>query len=210
MKGDEKDEGTPLIPDTEFDEQVERAYKFLTHAKVASASLERRIAFLESKECPPEVIQMALKRAELEAGPQDRGYFEPDEVERAPKKKTPRRKPGGRHHKRRKGTVGVKASSDLSGYFISCCFFLAALAIAVGVYFLLVYVGVAPSVFGARDDDGTSSSSNASSSQYSYAYSSYSYAYYPEDDLALRHSSSNSFYDDDLEDYVAADHTSHY
>lgn len=79
------DEGSPLLSD--YSEQVERAYKFVTHPKVASAPLEKRIAFLESKNCSREVIDAAIKRAEISPSKMEEGEARRKKKRR--KKKSP-------------------------------------------------------------------------------------------------------------------------
>lgn len=50
----------PLASPGTFD-GVERAHKFLTHPRVASQRVDKKVAFLESKNCSPYEIEQALR-----------------------------------------------------------------------------------------------------------------------------------------------------
>lgn len=58
MQGNSQ-ESEPLLTPRGENPNVRRAYKFLTHPRVANASLEKRIAFLRSKGCSDEEITEA-------------------------------------------------------------------------------------------------------------------------------------------------------
>ena len=154
---------------SEFEEAVDRAYKFLIHPRVASASVEKRIAFLETKNCSSEVIQAALKRAEMEnmeAPPSyqqetcdddDDASDRDEEVTKGKKKKT-RRHPKERRKKQ-------KAKSDQRPWlrmdlrpWIACGGLLFCVVLAIAVYSLLALCGVIPPFF----DDTTGHSSSKS------------------------------------------------
>lgn len=188
----EQHEDAPLLapPSVSSDpamyaEQVERAYKFLIHPKVASASMEKRIAFLESKDCSQDVIERALRRAELNRswspgneGENDLENMEGDEVNVLRKgKKTSRRKKAGTPRfftKRRQS--GKKGSSGDSSYYVTLCCLIACLllsGIVVGAYFLLFHFHLLPSItvlwnreFASGCCSSSSSSSNASNESY--------------------------------------------
>lgn len=168
-----------------YAEQVERAYKFLIHPKVASASMEKRIAFLESKDCSQDVIERALRRAELNrswspghAGEKDLENVEGDEANVLRKgKKTSRRKRTGtpRFFSKRRQSA-KKGSSGHSSHYVTLCCLIACLflsGIIVGAYCLLLHFHFLPSItvlwdreFASGCCGSSSSSSNISNETY--------------------------------------------
>mmetsp|Transcript_7850 Transcript_7850/g.24064 ORF Transcript_7850/g.24064 Transcript_7850/m.24064 type:complete len:186 (+) Transcript_7850:234-791(+) len=154
MKEETKEDEPLLPPASEFAEQVDRAYKFLTHPKVASASLEKRIAFLQSKECSREVIEAALKRAELAETPvvSDQEAIEEGAPVRPKTKKHARRKttrtPEGRSTVKRRRDKTTRSFPVTTGC-VACCL---VLAIIIGLYFLLLHLNVLPPTLDLLDD----------------------------------------------------------
>ena len=57
------DDSDDSVAEAVDDENVARAFKFLTHPRVASASLEKRIAFLKAKDCNDAEIKAACAGA---------------------------------------------------------------------------------------------------------------------------------------------------
>ena len=169
------EESTPLMgfeSGSEFEESVERAYKFLIHPRVASASLEKRITFLETKNCSQEVIQAALRRAEsddaIEAAPssyqQQALAIDDDEPPARKKKASGVKRSAVALRRNRKKRDPDRPDWDTSWYPYAClaCIFLIVLLVA--TYAILALIGVVPSwtsdssssSSGTNDDDRSS------------------------------------------------------
>lgn len=167
MDEDSKDEGTPLLAGSDEDEQVDRAFKFLTHPKVASASLQRRVTFLESKGCSRQVIDRALARANNDDRPTSL-----HQAETGTKK---------RRQKRAAKKAGAAPVPARRGFAPLCCLVILTLGVFVGLYFLLVYLGAFPSPWGhshKSDDDVPDMFDLPPMYSYSYSYVDYGYVDY--------------------------------
>lgn len=165
MNEDSKDESAPLLsPDMspDIDDQVDRAYKFLTHPKVASASLQRRITFLESKNCSRQVIDRALARANFDDRPTSLHQAE------SGTKKRRQKRPGKK--------VDPEPTPTRRGIAPLCCLVCLTLGVFVGLFFLLVSVGALPRFWRGNhhsDDDALPYPDMLPMYSYSYSYVEY-------------------------------------
>jgi len=151
MDDGEADEASSLLSASN-EENVTRAYKFLTHPRVASAPLAKRISFLQSKNCSPSDIEEALKRANLDEEAM-RSSNNDDGLEGGsgdlsdqPRKSAKTSKGSKRSAPLSKSKARAKPARRLgpgTAAMLSCLF---CLGLLVGLYFLLVHYDVIPVV----------------------------------------------------------------
>uniref|UniRef100_A0A7S3JYB1 Peroxisome membrane anchor protein Pex14p N-terminal domain-containing protein n=1 Tax=Aureoumbra lagunensis TaxID=44058 RepID=A0A7S3JYB1_9STRA len=153
-------EEQPLISDSEFQESVDRAHKFLKHPKVAGAPRDKAIAFLRTKNCSESIIQAALQRDQEEnaetSGDEEASYQIATNAQvakleegRAKKKnkKSAKTKPkrrrslspagGGRDEK-------VESQSALVRTLLFCVLLLLSILLLIAIYILLVFLDIFP------------------------------------------------------------------